>query len=321
MPLTGRITLRRMDTPINQTQPHIDRPVPRRAASLETLPESHWRECRQAHVSALAPIVNAHLERRSLGNKHPVIDFLFEYYRFRPAALMRWSPGVGRRLECAASAFADLPHFETNDSDAWVSLESMSPRLRDGTRWILALLERTQARPPMFGCHGLHEWAMVYSQSTVRHSSTPLRLSPAEISSVVETGPLVCTHYDAFRFFTPAARPMNRFSPGAQTAPDFEQPGCLHVNMDVYRWAMKRYPWIGSELIRDAFLLALDIRAVDMQASPYDLADLGYPPIRIETEEGRAEYRALQLNFFERARPLRARLIDAYRGLAEALEI
>lgn len=299
-----------MDTPINLTRPHIE---------TDLLPESVWRERQSAHRAALEPVVSAHLARRSTGQKHPVIDFLFEYYRFRPSALMRWSPGLGHRLSEAAPAFVGVPHFGTDDHDAWVTLETMSPRLRASTRWILSLLERTQARTPMFGCHGLHEWAMVYHQPAVRHAATPLRLTPAEISEVVESGPVVCSHYDAFRFFTPDARPLNRVRPEAQTAPDFEQPGCLHVNMDVYRWAMKRYPWIGSDLIRDAFFLALDIRAVDMRASPYDLADLGYPPIRIETEEGRAEYRALQSGFFERARPLRARLIDAYRQLVEAL--
>ncbi len=308
----GRFTLRRMDTPINLAGPHID---------TQTLPESRWQERRDAHLSALGPVVSAHLDRRSSGKKHPVIDFLFEYYRFRPAALMRWSPGLGPRLAGGAAAFADTPHFATDELDAWVSLERMSPRLQASTRWILSLLERTQARTPMFGCHGLHEWAMVYRQSAVRHAGTPLRLTPQEISAVVEAGPIVCTHYDAFRFFAPDARPLNRVSPDAQTAPDFEQPGCLHVNMDVYRWAMKRYPWIGSDLIREAFFLALDIRAVDMRASPYDLADLGYPPIRIETDDGRAQYRSLQSGFYKRARPLRARLIEAYRGLAEALEI
>jgi hypothetical protein len=301
-----------MDTPINLAGPHIP---------CESLSESEWQARREKHVAELGPVVQAHLDRRSTAQKHPVIDFLFEYYRFRPSALMRWSPGLGPRLSGAATIFAGIPHFETEGPDAWVSLKSISPRLRTSTRWILSLLERTQARAPMFGCHGLHEWAMVYHDPTVRHADTPLRLSASEISDVVETGPIVCTHFDAFRFFTPDARPLNRISPGAQTAPDFEQPGCLHVNMDVYRWSMKRYPWISSDLIRDAFLLALDIREVDMRASPYDLADLGYPAIRIETDEGRAEYRTRQSEFYERARPLRAQLINEYRALAEAMDL
>ena len=46
-----------------------------------------------------------------------------------------------------------------------------------------------------------------------------------------------------------------------------------------------------------------------MRAAPYDLADLGFAPIRIETPEGKQEYAAHQRGFAERATPLRERLI------------
>ena len=45
-----------------------------------------------------------------------------------------------------------------------------------------------------------------------------------------------------------------------------------------------------------------------MRASPYDLAALGYLPVKIETTEGRAEYEAAQRELAERAQPLRERL-------------
>jgi hypothetical protein len=48
-----------------------------------------------------------------------------------------------------------------------------------------------------------------------------------------------------------------------------------------------------------------------MRASPYDLAALGYRPVRVETAEGRAEHVAAQRAFTERAAPLRAQLIAA----------
>jgi hypothetical protein len=48
-----------------------------------------------------------------------------------------------------------------------------------------------------------------------------------------------------------------------------------------------------------------------MRASPYDLAALGYPPVRVETPEGRAEYAANQRGFADRAAALRGRLIGA----------
>ena len=47
-----------------------------------------------------------------------------------------------------------------------------------------------------------------------------------------------------------------------------------------------------------------------MRASPYDLSDLGYEPVRIETPEGKQEYAAAQREFAERGAPLRQRLIE-----------
>jgi hypothetical protein len=46
-----------------------------------------------------------------------------------------------------------------------------------------------------------------------------------------------------------------------------------------------------------------------MRASPYDLAALGFSPVKIETPEGRADYERAQRTFAERARVLRSRLI------------
>ena len=62
---------------------------------------------------------------------------------------------------------------------------------------------------------------------------------------------------------------------------------------------------ICSDLVADCFELARDIRVLDMRASPYDLADLGFEPVRIETAEGKQEYAAAQRTFAERGAPLR----------------
>ena len=90
--------------------------------------------------------------------------------------------------------------------------------------------------------------------------------------------------------------------------------------MDLYKWAFKFQPWLSGELLADAFLLACRIRELDMRASPYDVEPLGFPPVRIETEEGRATYRVLQQQFAEEAAALRARLIQAYRQLLAWVE-
>ena len=79
------------------------------------------------------------------------------------------------------------------------------------------------------------------------------------------------------------ARPLNRLQPTRETVPALEQRGCLHANMDLYKWAFKLAPLTPAELTADCFELARDIREVDMRASPYDLRSLGYGPIAIET--------------------------------------
>lgn len=63
-----------------------------------------------------------------------------------------------------------------------------------------------------------------------------------------------------------------------------------HGHVDLYKWSYMLTPLLPSEQVLDCFRLAREVRELDMRASPYDLADLGYPPVRIETPEGRAEY-------------------------------
>jgi hypothetical protein len=166
-------------------------------------------------------------------------------------------------------------------------------------------------RPAQFGCFGLHEWAMVYRSAPddVRHATWALRVPVDEVARVVEAAPLRCTHYDAFRFFTEPARPLNLIQPTRPTMPDHEQGGCLPTNMDLYKYAYKLSPLVPSEMVADCFELARDIREVDMRASPYDLTALGYEPIAIETTEGRGEYTVAQRGFADRAAVLRARLL------------
>ena len=250
-----------------------------------------------AHRRRLAPIVDPHVARQSRQEKHPVYDFLFEYYSFRPSWLMRWGPGFDGRVE-GEEAVEPFPMHRL-----------------DAARYILQLLEVTAERPPRFGCFGLHEWAMVYRSPEVRHAQLPLRLPKERVDEVVRELGVVCSHYDAFRFFTPEAVPLNRLQPAKGTKVAFEQCGCLHANMDLYKWAFKFWPWVPSDLIADAFLLAARIREVDMRASPYDVRTLGFEPICIETPDGREEYRALQEQFSRESQPIRAELIAVYRAM------
>jgi hypothetical protein len=56
-------------------------------------------------------------------------------------------------------------------------------------------------------------------------------------------------------------------------------------------------------------VLARSIREMDMRASPYDLTELGYEPVQIETPTGKAEYVAAQRGFAQQAQLLRRRLL------------
>jgi hypothetical protein len=164
----------------------------------------------------------------------------------------------------------------------------------------------------------LHEWAMVYRESMVRHQRIPLRLSADAIASVIESAELGCTHYDAYRFFTPLAVPRNRHQLTRELTMEFDQPGCVHVTMDLYKFAYKIAPFVPGELLADCFLLAWEARELDMRASPYDLAAFGLPAITIETVHGRQEYVRFQQELSQKAQPLRARLIAAYQSIQRA---
>ena len=323
-------------------------------AALIALTAADWRARQRAHEARVRVWTDPHQARASRGEAHPVYDFLFDYYAFRPAWLRRWHPGPDvALLGEKAREFLRWPEYRevaltpsgtgvspvslgsTGILPVSVCLEdwkplteqnhgqdarataivldpaTLPPQRREFVVWLRELLATMQTRPPFFGCFGLHEWAMVYRQppDTVRHSAWPLRFPPAELARIVEAAPVACTHFDAFRFFTPAARPLNRLQPERATVASHEQRDCLHANMDLYKWAFKLAPFTPAELVADCFSLARDIREADMRASPYDLQKLGFTPIAIETAAGRAEYEQHQRAFAARGEPLRARLL------------
>ncbi|MEO7351946.1 MAG: 3-methyladenine DNA glycosylase, partial [Marmoricola sp.] len=107
------------------------------------------------------------------------------------------------------------------------------------------LLVATAGRTPTLGCFGLHEWAMVHQTDETRHD-WPLRLGGSGTDQVVESHRITCSHFDAFRFFTDSARPLNTLKPGREDRASFEQPGCLHAGMDLYKHAFRLTPLVPS---------------------------------------------------------------------------
>jgi hypothetical protein len=272
-----------------------------------TLTSGEWTSYATDHERRVDALLADHLERRRRREPHPVEDFLFTYYPTRPNQLRIWHPGPGIRL-LEASEYDGRRGYTYVDGAASLDPAEVSRRA-DSLRWIRRLLAATLDRQPQFGCFGMHEWAMVYRTSAVRHEKWPLRLGSAGTDQVVESHKIACSHFDAFRFFTSPARPLNVLQPTRESQPTLEQGGCLHANMDLYKWAGKLMPFTPSALVLDCFELARDIRTLDMRASPYDLSALGYQAVAIETAAGKAEYASAQRAFAQRARPLREQLV------------
>ncbi len=280
---------------------------------MKTLSVEEWTERTKAHEALVSPMADAFLRRRSLREKHPVYDFLFTYYSFSPAKLKLWVPSFEEALiiEKKAQTHRFSEHwFEVSEGVLKLNPHRLEAQVLSLVKFVEELCNAILERTPRFGCFGLHEWAMVYrlSPEELRHAGQRLRLPPDELARFVESQNLCCTHYDAYRFFTPQAEKLNLFKPTLEHRIQNEQAGCLHANMDIYKWATKLWPWIGSDFIAQAFLLAVEGREIDMRASPYDLEEQGYAPIRIETEEGRREYQQQQLQYAQKTMGLRQEL-------------
>ena len=289
-------------TPTSPT-PHITRTV---------LNTAEWQERAAAHLARVSPFTVPRRERRARGESHPVHDFLFQYYSYSAGKLEAWHPAPHEDLadSDAARTRFQAPTYTVVDGVVRRDVNAISPSKRSTMQATLELLRRTQERTAHFGCYGMHEWAMVYGGHDIRHAGVaPLRLPQAEIDAFVESRPVVCSHFDAFRFFAPTARPFNRLPLAWETRYDAEQPGCIHANMDLYRWAYTCMPWIGSDLLADCFELAMSLRDLDMQAGPYDLRAFGVEPVCIETPSGRDAYQQRQRELSVRAATLRTRLI------------
>ncbi|WP_227982550.1 3-methyladenine DNA glycosylase [Nocardia spumae] len=286
---------------------------------LATLTAQQWRPRAQAHRDRVDDLVGPYLRRRADGRKHPVIDFLFTYYGHKPAQLRRWHPGFGVALADSDEYAQRRGYHRIEVAGAAGPVHTADPafvdRRRDTIAFVADLLAATASRSPQLSCFGLHEWAMVYRSDDVRHQHVPLRLGRAGTDAVVDSMSLRCTHFDAFRFFTPGAAPRNAEQLTRDDQVRREQPGCLHAGMDLYKWGFKLIPLIDSDLLLDCFALARAAREIDMRASPYDLSSFGYEPIPIETPSGRADYVRAQADLAARATGLRATLLQRCRRL------
>lgn len=287
------------------------------------LSPDEWQARARSHRSRVDALTAGHRDRMRRGESHPVWDFLFTYYRLRPRQLRVWHPGfrvtlAGRpaREYLRRTGYTETGYTQTG-CGVTVSVEHVRARMAT-VRFVAGLLSATAERTAVYGCFGMHEWAMVYRSDTVRHAGVPLRLGSRATDAVVESMPLRCSHFDAYRFFSPAAVGRNQCRPSRATQADWEQPGCLHANMDLYKWCSKLLPMVDSGLLLDCLELAAQARELDMRASPYDLSGYGFAPITVEEPAGRAEYVRRQAAVARRAAPLRTALLERCRRLIAA---
>jgi hypothetical protein len=303
--------------------------------AAEAMFPEEWLPVAAAHAERADALTAVWRAARAAGRKHAVEDFLFTYYPTRMTHLRRWHPGAGVALVLPDGAAAEAPDPDPEDRTTWrwhrttrsdgappgpgsldtvtLDLDAFLADRGDTVRYVRDLLSATASRPGTFGCFGLHEWAMVYRDRGAgrdqRHP-LPLRLGHAGTDAVVEANPVRCSHFDAFRFFTPEATGRNQLQPTRDAQIGMEQPGCLHANMDLYKWCLKLGPAVPGDLLLDAFELARDIRWTDMAASPYDVSEYGVAAVEIETPHGKAEYVQRQREYARRSDGLRRRLID-----------
>jgi hypothetical protein len=288
------------------------------------LGRAEWQERERVHAARIDVATQGHRTRRTDGRKHPVEDFLFTYYSHKPSALRRWHPGLGVVLEEAAGEErAGWRFYRSDGDDVRLDVDKFRQARAATMTFVVELLTRTLDRPAHLGCFGLHEWAMVHNlpEDELRHAGWPLRLSRAQTDEVVESHQVKCSHFDAYRFFTPSARTKNTLLPTRDSQVAMEQPGCLHAGMDCYKWAYKLSPAVPSDLVADCFDLAREIRTLDMRAAPYDLRELGYESVAIETPAGKAAYAQAQRDFATRSQELRRRLVAAIEELLGAAQL
>ena len=311
------------------------------------LKRSEWRSRADAHRRRVRDLLGGMFYDRKIHDRHPIYNFLFNYYRFRPhMTIERYSAGLDFVESCSSSDDESLYHckyLSVKDDRSMRSLYLPSSKyfsVKDGCiemdpvkslneksvtriRNLFTLLEIVQRRPPNFSCFGVHEFAMLHSGA--RHSSLSEK-SGSEIAHVTTRESMML--WRELRFDVPLRR-YTALSKSAlkscriKTSPDLrtknEQAGCIHTNLDLFKFSLRLWPFASSELVADALELAIRARELDMRASPYDLSsvsdftelgrDFDLTPVLIETESGRAEFRDSTMVLYRDSLPIRDRLI------------
>ena len=274
--------------------------------------EPTWRQHAKAHQEKVDLLTAEWRQHQSSGKKHPTLDFLFSYYNLKINRLRLWSPGPSILLEGEHDGSLLFGHYSQSKKHCQLNPERYPKQRLKNFKWISQLLKQTSKRTPVFNCYGVHEWCMIYKSDSKRHEQLPLRVSTETLNDFVENTPCQCTHFDAYRFFTDDASPLIQHPLSRENQEEYEQSGCLHANMDLYKWAYKLYPFMTGDLLLRCFELAIQCRYLDMQASPYDMSEFNMEPIAVDTSQGREKYISEQHRLKKIADPIRNKLANAY---------
>ena len=201
-----------------------------------------WLHREAAHQQRVRRYADPYLARRSAGRKHPVEDFLFTYYTQKPGQLLRWHPGAGvvlsgpdaaertgwkyyRTLDDGELAAAGLPAGTaavTFDRGSFLAdrREAVAVRRRSSCAAPLP-------GPPSSAASGCTNgpWSTARTNSSCATNTCSCGSAPAGTDQVVEDNRIRCSHFDAFRFYTPDAIPLNSSTPSRENQRTMEQPG------------------------------------------------------------------------------------------------
>src|SRR6476620_8714145 len=102
------------------------------------LDEAVWLARRDAHAARVRPWVAPRLERSGRGEKHPVHDFLFTYYGYKPGKLARWNPGFGVTLagDAAVREFTPYADYVATPEGVCLDTARLDAKRFESIAWI-----------------------------------------------------------------------------------------------------------------------------------------------------------------------------------------
>lgn len=108
-----------------------------------------WRASAQQHSERTSKWTAPYRRRRASRKLHPVYDFLFIYYRIKPAQLEAWHPQFGIRLIGASQEPSYQQRYYRHDANG-TTLDPgrMEPSAQHRLGMALRLCEAVYERPP-----------------------------------------------------------------------------------------------------------------------------------------------------------------------------